>query len=179
MESGRHRGQPGSPSCHHGDSLLIRTPGFQRYRSPPLLCSERERTNESEKEEVGEWVDLTNLFCSLFPVCYCYKKSRSIMQCETKNTGERKSENERQEKERERERGKEKGKPCYLHEPYLAFSSQNNGRKQVHGNFSSHTGVCVPIIWGLADPPRSVLTSPSDRDNRVGAVTTSLCLSAH
>ncbi len=107
MESGRHRGQPGSPSCHHGDSLLIRTPGFQRYRSPPLLCSERERTNESEKEEVGEWVDLTNLFCSLFPVCYCYKKSRSIMQCETKNTGERKSENERQERERERE-GKRK-----------------------------------------------------------------------
>ncbi len=126
MESGCHRGQPGSPWCHHGDSLLIRTPGFQCYRSPPLLCLER-GTNESEREEdwEREWVDLTNLFCSLFPVCYCYKKSRSIMQCETKNTGERKSENERQESERESERERE-GK-----------------RKESHAT-------CTSLIWLLA-----------------------------
>lgn len=148
------------------------------------LCSaqrERERTNENEREKdrEREWVDLANLLCFLLPVHYCYKKSQSIMQCEKKKTQGWERVRMKDRKVRKRERGKEKWKPCYLHEPYLAFSPQNNGRKQVHGNVSPHCGCVCARYPGSCWSPRSVLTSPSDRDNRVRAVTITLCLNAH
>jgi len=89
------------------------------------------------------------------------------MQCE-KNTGERKSKNERQESEKEREEKRNENHATCTSLIWLLALRTMAGNKCMEMSPLT-AGVCVPVIRGLAD--RSVLTSASDRDNRVRAVT--------
>lgn len=142
------------------------------------LFRESERMRMKERKMEREWVDLTNLFCFQLPVCYCYKKSQSIMQSDKKIHRGKKEWEWKTGKWKKREGKREENHATCTSLIWLLALRTMAGNKCMEIFPLIRVCVCAHYL-GSRRSPRSVLTSPSDRDNRVGPITITLCLSAH